>query len=116
MSEELDIKYELAIDRVFETARELASVACAGLREQEFITDETLCALELYLSIALTESDKSDVSKKYRLAATATRNNGNSIVSQAYAIKAGKRTAVRSLQLARRIVLKQDFRQSLNDQ
>ena len=111
MHEEMDTTYELAVDRAFEIARGLASVACAGLREQQHVTDKTLDAIKLYLSIVLAEGigpdsrEKPDMTEKYALATREVRDSNDDVVSRARAIRAGERIAVSSLQLARRAVL-----------
>lgn len=111
MREEMDTPYELAVDRAFEIARGLASVACTGLREQQHITEKTLDAIKLYLSVVLAESaepdirEKPDMTEKYALAARAVRDSDGDVVTRARAIRAGERIAVSSLQLARRAVL-----------
>ncbi len=109
--EEKDATYELSVNRAFRIAQGLARVACTGLTEQQHITKKSLDAIELYLKIVLAESigpdsrETSDINEKYVLASRAVRESVEDVVTRAHAIRAGKRIAVSSLQLARRTVL-----------
>lgn len=108
MNEEMDNKHGLAIERVFEIARNLAYITCDGLRERQHISDNTLSSIELYLDVALNESIESNMSERYQLASTEIRENVNDVLSRRHGIRAGKRIAMLSLERARRTVLDQD--------
>ena len=108
MNEEMDNKHGLAVERVFAIARNLAHITCDGLRERQYISDNTLSSIELYLDVALDGSIESNLSERYRLAAMETREKVNDVLSRGHGIRAGKRIAMLSLERARRTVLDQD--------